>query len=155
MAHEMHGGSKTPEYRVWAAMIGRCHNPSDKSYFNYGARGITVCDSWRRSFAAFIADVGYRPHRHLTLERRDNNRGYSPDNCHWATRAVQALNCRVRKDSPFGIPGVTFNQRDRVFASTIRRDSKVQHLGTTRDFFEACCLRKSAEVKFRCPQPAN
>jgi hypothetical protein len=83
-------------YRVWAAMIQRCHNPANKGYRCYGARGITVCDRWRGSFAAFAADMGERP-RGTSIDRMDNSRGYEPGNCRWATAEQQNRNRRDTK----------------------------------------------------------
>lgn len=80
------------EYRAWGAMIQRCTNPNNPAWEYYGGRGISVCDRWL-TFANFIADMGLRP-AGLTLERMDNDKGYSPDNCKWATRKAQMLNRR-------------------------------------------------------------
>lgn len=87
-------GKTSPEYRVWAHIIGRCHNPSDRAFYWYGARGISVCDRWRESFTVFLADVGHRPSTRLSLDRIDNNGNYEPGNVRWATRAVQGMNRR-------------------------------------------------------------
>lgn len=72
-------------------MIQRCHNPANKGYRLYGAKGITVCDRWRQSFDAFAADMGI-PSPGLSLERQDNHSGYSPENCKWETRTMQNRN---------------------------------------------------------------
>lgn len=87
-----HGMSKTPTYDTWQNMITRCHNPAATAYYKYGAKGVTVCDRWRESFEAFLADVGTRPGRAHTIDRIDNARGYEPGNCHWATMKAQQNN---------------------------------------------------------------
>jgi hypothetical protein len=73
-------------------MIQRCTNPKQKSYATYGARGIAVCERWRQSFEAFYTDMGPRPSPKHTLERRNNNEGYSKENCSWETRLIQGRN---------------------------------------------------------------
>jgi hypothetical protein len=98
-----HGLSKHPLYMVWCHMLDRCENPSNISYHNYGGRGITICERWQ-SVENFIEDMasGYRTG--LTLERRNNALGYSPENCGWGTRKVQQRNTRSNRiiDTPLG-----------------------------------------------------
>jgi hypothetical protein len=85
-----------PEYGIWAAMRDRCNNPNNKHFKDYGGRGITVCQRWN-DFRTFLADMGPRPSPRHTLDREDNDKGYSPDNCRWATRKQQARNTRLTR----------------------------------------------------------
>jgi hypothetical protein len=89
-----HGRSKTVEYNAWSSMIGRCYNPKCKRYEDWGGRGITVCDSWLNSFENFYADMGDKPTPTHSLDRINNDLGYSKDNCRWATRKEQRKNQR-------------------------------------------------------------
>jgi len=88
-----HARSKTTEYRIWAAMKRRCYNPREKSYHNYGGRGITVSKDWH-SFSNFFRDMGKRPSPELTIERNDTNGNYEKGNCRWATMHEQMRNRR-------------------------------------------------------------
>lgn len=89
-----HGRFGSALYRSWAAMIQRCTNPKRENYSYYGGRGITVCARWR-VFENFAADMGERPPG-TTLERNDNDKGYEPGNCRWATMQEQSNNRRAR-----------------------------------------------------------
>ena len=80
-------------YRVWQSMKTRCYNANHPSYKEYGARGITICDSWLANYDNFLADMGPRPDL-LTLDRVDNNLGYCKENCRWGTKCQQAGNTR-------------------------------------------------------------
>lgn len=78
-------------YSSWEHMLDRCYNEKHTHYKHYGGRGIVVCDRWRESFDAFVDDMGERPEG-LTLDRIDNERGYEPSNCRWATYQEQNRN---------------------------------------------------------------
>lgn len=95
-ANTTHGLSKRTEYTIWVDMRRRCYKPQRPDYHRYGGRGITVCDRWKEDFEAFYADMGPRPDRH-TLERRNNDGPYSPDNCYWAPLAAQHNNKRTSR----------------------------------------------------------
>ena len=76
-------------------MRSRCTSPSNSSYARYGGRGILVCSRWENSFEAFLDDMGFRPSSEHSVERVDNDKGYDPANCHWATPVEQANNRRT------------------------------------------------------------
>lgn len=85
-----------PEYMVWATMIKRCENPNSPLYANYGAKGIKVCAEWRNSFDKFYSDMGPRPSDMHSIDRIDNESGYEPSNCRWATKSEQQFNRRMQ-----------------------------------------------------------
>lgn len=113
-----------PLYLTWSNMKQRCYNKNATRYKNYGARGIRVCSQWRNDFWQFVEDMGERP-KGYTLNRIDNDKGYSPENCEWASRYDQDRNTtknryltykgvtRVFDDwcKQFNIPRSTLNKR--------------------------------------------
>lgn len=105
-----HGGYGTAEYRSWQAAIKRCCNAQGEDFPDYGGRGIAVCDKWRHSFAAFLADVGPRPSRAYSLDRIDTNGNYEPGNVRWATRTQQNRNKRTNRRVIFNGELLTVSQ---------------------------------------------
>ena len=90
-----HGLSGTKLYYIWIEMRQRCGNSGHRHYHLYGARGIEVCDEWLNDFTAFnewALSHGYSGG--LSLDRRDNNGNYTPDNCRWVPQSVQCNNTR-------------------------------------------------------------
>lgn len=89
--------SRTPEYHAWQAMKKRCRNPTDPRYRDYGARGIDYCAKWE-DFLTFYSEMGPRPEgQRYSLDRINNNEGYSKENCRWATPREQQQNIRSNK----------------------------------------------------------
>jgi len=94
-----HGESRmavrTPEYMAWCSMISRCYNKNSNRYKHYGARGLGVCPEWRYSYPTFLHDMGRRPSDRHSLNRIDNEKGYSKENCAWSTDTEQNRNKRT------------------------------------------------------------
>jgi hypothetical protein len=88
----------TSTYQSWVAMRARCGNPQNKSFKDYGGRGIAVCERWRESFEAFLADMGERP-QGMSIDRKDQAGNYATGNCRWADARTQAANRRPRAQS--------------------------------------------------------
>lgn len=93
-AKTTHGLRHTPENSAWRGIKDRCYNPKHRHYADYGGRGITMCDEWKDDFEAFYRDMGPRPSPEHSIDRVENDKSYSKDNCRWATAEEQANNRR-------------------------------------------------------------
>lgn len=92
-----HGKSNTKEYQAYRGMITRCYVPSARMYYAYGGRGIKVCERWldkENGFLNFLSDMGLSPTKEHQLDKIDNNKDYSPENCRWVTFDIQKINKR-------------------------------------------------------------
>ena len=130
--------TKHPLYHTHANMLDRCLNERSAAYKNYGGRGIRVCERWI-CFANFVVDIGPRPTPAHTVERIDNDSGYCPANCTWATRTTQCLNRRVFESNTSGTASV--KRVDNTFFAAFDFDGRRHTIGRFKTLNEAILAR--------------
>jgi hypothetical protein len=128
-------------------MVGRCNNPKEAGYENYGGRGIKVCDFWLESFDNFFSEMGEKPHRHV-LDRIDPNGDYCKENCRWVDRNLSAFNTRKHVTNTSGRTGVYWFKRVNKWTAAIIFKKKQIHLGYFENFDDAVAAREAAEIKY-------
>ena len=142
--HNMCG---TRIYNIWHLMIQRCHNQNATGYQSYGAKGITVCDSWRTDFTNFYKDMKDPPDG-MSIDRIDNNKGYYLENCRWSTTTEQARNKGIYKNNTSGVKGVSWNTKLQKYEVYIGVNYKLIKLGFYSTLTEASAARKRGECKY-------
>ena len=112
-----HGMTHTKEYGTWEHIIQRCENPNNTNFHHYGGRGIYICHAWRNDFTLFYKELGKAPSRKHSIERIDNEKGYIPGNCRWATQEEQTQNMRTTKKYLYRGKLVSVQQARRMASS--------------------------------------
>ena len=147
-----HGLKSNRFYDTWCQMKSRCFNPRNVSYTYYGARGITVCEEWLdvANFVAWAEETHPHTEGH-TLDRIDNDKGYSPENCTWSDKTTQCINQRVRKDNKSGYVGVGFNKSKGKWEAYISVNNTRKHIGSFPTIEEAVQARDNYIIEHNLP----
>lgn len=148
-----HNKSKDPLYTRWTSMRQRCLDPKCKSYPRYGGRGITICSEWDNYnlFESWAIEAKFNPE--LELDRKDNSKGYSPDNCRWVTKANNCNN-RDKKEGCFSeYIGVSKNGSKWQAYLYIQR--KLVYIGTFSLEFDAALARNNFIISNNLPHKLN
>ena len=147
-----HGLESNRFYNTWHAMVTRCNNPKDKGYKNYGGRGITVCEEWLdiKNFVVW-AEQTHPNISGVSLDRIDNDKGYSPDNCRWANKTTQAINQRIKKNNTSGYVGVRYHSRDGVWTAYISVNNTRKYIGSHKTKEEAVLARDNYIIENKLP----
>ena len=147
-----HGMTNSIFYNTWNNMIHRCTNPCDKRYKNYGARGITVCEEWL-DVATFIvwAESTHPNTEGVSLDRIDNDKGYSPENCRWADKTTQAINQRMKKNNKSGYVGIYYYKKNNTWGANIRINKILKQLGSFKTLEEAVQARDNYIIENKLP----
>ena len=127
-----HGLSHTKLYTIWKGIKKRTLSPQHKQYYDYGGRGITICDEWKNDFMSFYNWAllnGYEENKSLSIDRIDNDGNYCPDNCRWTTSTIQTRNQRIAKNNSSGYKGVSYYKKSNKYVSSITGDKNRIYLG--------------------------
>ena len=147
-----HGLTQHRFYKTWNNIFKRCNNPKNKYYKNYGGRGIKVCEEWLdvTNFVAWC-DLTHPNIEGLSLDRIDNDKGYSPENCRWADRTTQNTNQRMKSNNTSGYVGVGLDKRYSVWMSYLFLDKKRHNIGYFKTIEEAVLARDNYIIENKLP----
>lgn len=127
--HTNHGMYQHKLYHIWSGIVQRCNNPKNLRYKSYGGRGIVICERWL-NIDNFIKDMYPTFKDGLSIDRRDNDKGYFPENCRWATNQVQGRNTRILfAHNTSGYRGVSFDKNNSKWVAQICVNGKRVHIG--------------------------
>ena len=151
-----HGLTYNKFYKTWHNMTQRCTNPNHKAYKHYGGRGIIVCEEWLdvRNFVAW-AEATYPNIEDATLDRIDNDKGYSPENCTWSDKTTQAINQRIMKNNKSGYVGIYYYKSNNKWAANIRINKILKQLGYFKIKEEAVQARDNYIIENKLPHPLS
>ena len=147
-----HGLESNKFYNTWYMMVARCNNPENKNYKNYGARGITVCEEWL-DVANFVAwaESTHPNIEGVTLDRIDNDKGYSPENCRWADKITQNINQRVKNTNKSGFVGISWNKKTLTWRASITLARVRVSIGSFKTLEEAVLARDNYIIENKLP----
>ena len=150
--NKTHGLESNRFYQTWYNMVKRCTKPKAWDYKHYGGRGISVCEEWLdiKNFIAWC-DLTHPNIEGMTLDRIDNDKGYSPENCTWSDKTTQCINQRVRKDNKSGVVGVRYYGRDGVWTAYISINNARKHIGQFDSIEEAVLARDNYIIENNLP----
>ena len=150
MKRKTHGLSGHILYAKWVNMMHRCYSKNNKRYFDWGGRGITVCDKWH-NVANFIEDMYPSYINGLTLDRKDNDKGYSKDNCRWVDKSTQVINQRIRRTNTSGYVGVTWAKNKGMWSARVQIFKRGKHIGYYLSKEEAVQARDNYIIENNLP----
>ena len=147
-----HGLSKTREYWVWTDMKKRCYNENHHNFKYYGGKGIAVCDAWKADFMRFKSDMGVKPAPNFSLDRINPAKGYSKENCRWATKKQQVENRGIQINNKSTAKGVHYVSSQGSWRAVWRgvdgkvtsRTFSIRKHGKRGSFNKACDARVKA-----------
>lgn len=139
-------------YTTWRNILARCLNTSHRAYVGYGGRGITVCEEWLdvTNFVAWC-EATHPNIEGLSLDRIDNDKGYSPDNCRWADASTQNINQRMQKNNTSGYVGVTYYKKNNKWVVNIRHHKVLKYVGGFKTIEEAILARDNYIIENNLP----
>ena len=145
-----HGVTKHRLYHIWFGLVDRCTNPNHNRYKDYGGRGIIVCEEWL-DVKNFIEDMYPSYMEGFTLDRIDNDKGYSPDNCRWADATTQAINKRIKKTNTSGFVGINLELRCCKWVARVSIAGKENWIGSFKTIEEAVQARDNYIIENNLP----